>query len=307
MMLLLSHVADLDGVTPVILSNLVGFDFEYKLFDLDELSDFISEKIDTNYFDKYDKIIITDLSVSVSVADKIVDSVYKDKFKLFDHHATAKYLNDYDFAYVCESIDSHKECGTTLYYNYLIKKYNNDILKKKSVVTFVELVRQCDTWQFTDMKKEALDLSSLHAFYGIDTFIENYTSFLKKNDVFHYTNFDNTILKSLNRKKQEYIESMKDKVIIRKIRNYNIGFVFAEEYRSELGHYICEKYMDKIDFACIINLNTHISFRGIKDIEINKFAEIYGGGGHPKACAIPLPNGLKKLIISYIFGDANET
>ena len=31
MKLLLSHVADLDGVTPVILSKLVGLDFEYKL------------------------------------------------------------------------------------------------------------------------------------------------------------------------------------------------------------------------------------------------------------------------------------
>ena len=38
MKLLLSHVADLDGVTPVILSKLVGLDFEYKLFDLCEQS-----------------------------------------------------------------------------------------------------------------------------------------------------------------------------------------------------------------------------------------------------------------------------
>ena len=110
MKLLLSHVADLDGVTPVILSNLIGFDFEYELFDLNELNEFISNKLDSNYFDKYDDIIITDLSVSKSVADKIVGSIYKDKFRLFDHHESAIYLNDYDFAYVCESINGYKEC-----------------------------------------------------------------------------------------------------------------------------------------------------------------------------------------------------
>ena len=91
-------------------------------------------------------------------------------------------------------------------------------------------------------------------------------------------------------------------VIIKHIENYNIGIVFAEEYRSELGHYICEKYKDKIDFACIINLNTHVSFRGIKDISINKFAQDYGGGGHRLACAMPLPDDIKDKIIGYIFG-----
>ena len=45
MKLLLSHVADLDGVTPVILSNLIGLDFEYELFDLNELSDFFGPKL----------------------------------------------------------------------------------------------------------------------------------------------------------------------------------------------------------------------------------------------------------------------
>ena len=90
MKLLLSHVADLDGVTPVILSNLVGLDFEYELFDLNELNEFISNKLDSNYFDKYDDIIITDLSVSKSVADKIVGSIYKDKLYVGDISYTKK-------------------------------------------------------------------------------------------------------------------------------------------------------------------------------------------------------------------------
>ena len=305
MKLLLSHVADLDGVTPVILSNLVGLDFEYKLFDLDELNEFINTNIDNSYFDKYDEIIITDLSVSKEIADKISNSKYN--FRLLDHHISAYYLNDYEFANVRESTNDYKECGTTLYFDYLINNYDSEILKRDSVITFVELVRECDTWQFTDLKSEALDLNNLLAFFGNEYFIDNYTKFLKNNNTFYYTDMELTILERLNSKKHDYIENMACNVTIKHIRNYNIGIVFAEEYRSELGHFICEKYQDKIDFACIINLNTHVSFRGIKDISIDKFAEIYSGGGHPLACAMPLPTDIKDKIIDYIFlGDNCE-
>ena len=97
---------------------------------------------------------------------------------------------------------------------------------------------------------------------------------------------------------------MKDKVIIKKVNNYNIGFVFAELYRSSLGNYLAELYYDKVDFIAIVNLNRHISFRGRKEnIPTNKFAEIFGGGGHPLASAMDFPNDLKDKIIKYIYGE----
>ena len=306
MILLLSHIADMDGITPVILTKLTDIDFEYQLFDIGEINKYLEDRIDNDSLDKYDEIIITDLSVNKEIANKIINSKYKNKFRLFDHHATAQFLNDYEFATVHEEINGHKECGTTLYFNYLINKYNDDVLKKDSVITFVELVRECDTWQFSDFKLEALDLNNLFSFFGKDYFIDNYTKFLKDKNNFYFTELEQSILKSLNNKKCEYLEYMKDKVIIKKVKNYNIGFVFAEQYRSELGHYLCEKYIDKIDFVAIINLNYHISFRGIKDIKINEFAEIYGGGGHPLACAMPLKNNIKDMIINYIYGDDIE-
>lgn len=306
MILLLSHIADMDGITPVILTKLTDIDFEYQLFDIGEINKYLEDRIDNDSLDKYDEIIITDLSVNKEIANKIINSKYKNKFRLFDHHDTAQFLNDYEFATVHEEINGHKECGTTLYFNYLINKYNDDVLKKDSVITFVELVRECDTWQFSDFKLEALDLNNLFSFFGKDYFIENYTKFLKDKNNFYFTELEQSILKSLNNKKCEYLEYMKDKVIIKKVKNYNIGFVFAEQYRSELGHYLCEKYIDKIDFVAIINLNYHISFRGIKDIKINEFAEIYGGGGHPLACAMPLKNNIKDMIINYIYGDDIE-
>lgn len=307
MKLLLSHIADLDGITPVILLNLVNENFEYELFEVGKLSEFILDRIDSNYFDKYDQIFITDLGITKECAEKIVNSKYKDRFKIFDHHESHYYLNDYEFATVMEEVNGFKECGTTLFYNYLINEYNNSILTKDSVIHFVELVRENDTWQFTELKDESMNLNALFSFYGKETYIDTYTKFLKENNNFYYNETELIILKSLNNEKEKYLENMKDKVLFRNINGNNVGIVFAERYRSELGHYLAEIYKDKIDFVCIINMARHISLRGIKeDKPVNKFAEIYGGGGHPLASAMPYPIDLKEKIVNYIFGESNE-
>lgn len=303
MKLLLTHKADLDGITPVILLNLVKEDFEYQLFEVSELNDFISERISGDYFSKYDEIFITDLGIDEDIALKIKNSKYHNKFKLFDHHDSRNYLNKYDFAQVIEEIDGFKECGTTLFYKHLLNIYPNSILNKNSVIMFVELVRENDTWQFIEFKNESDNLNALFSFYGKENFIEHYTEVLQKQNEFYFSELELEILKGLNENKRIYLEEMKDKVIIEKIKNYNIGFVFAEQYRSELGDYLARIYNDQVDFIAIINMNRHISFRGIKDIPINKFAEMYGGGGHPKACAMPLKENIKDMIIKEIFGE----
>ena len=51
------------------------------------------------------------------------------------------FLNDYDFASVVVDVNGFKECGTTLFYNYLVDNYKNPILSKKSV--FIK-----KTWSF---------------------------------------------------------------------------------------------------------------------------------------------------------------
>jgi len=307
MKLLLSHVADPDGITPIILLKLLNLDFEYELFEATKLSEFIIEKIDTDYFDKYEDIFIVDLGINKDCADKIENSKYKNKFKIFDHHESNKFLNNYQFGRVIEEVDGFKECGTSIFFNYLINNYENSILMKESVVTFVELVRENDTWQFTELEEDAHNLSNLFSFYGKDSYVDIYTEFLKNNDKFYFNKTELLILKSLNRQMKEYLEEKKDKVIIKKINGYKIGFVFAERYRSNLGNYLAKEYSNEVDFICIINVARHISLRGIKiDKPVNKFAEIYGGGGHPLAAGIPIPEDLKEKIIDYIFGEKYE-
>ncbi len=300
MKLLLTHVADLDGISPIILMNLINENFEYKLFEVKELSNYIDQNINSDFFSKYDEIFIVDLGIERKTADNIINSKYNEKFKLFDHHESNYYLNNYDFALVKEDTDGFKECGTTLFYQYLKEKYN--FLNKEIIKTYVEMVRENDTWQFSKYKKESRDLSALLNFYGIQLFVDKFTYLLKEKQKFYFDKSQQEILVSLNRDLEEYLKSLENKVIFKSIDNYNIGFVFAEKYRSELGDYIAKLYSNKIDFVCIINLNRHISIRGINTAKpVNKFAQSYGGGGHPMAAAMPYPEDLKEKIIDYVF------
>ena len=134
MKLLLSHIADPDGITPIILLNLLNEEFEYELFEVKELSNFIEVRIDTDYFDKYEDIFIVDLGITKECADKIVNSKYKNKFKLFDHHESNKCLNEYEFAKVVVEVNGFKECGTTIFFNYLVNNYKYHLTKSNKDV-----------------------------------------------------------------------------------------------------------------------------------------------------------------------------
>lgn len=306
MNLLLTHT-DPDGVTPIILLNLIGEEFEYIKLEPTTISNFISEKLDTDYFDKYKNIFVVDLGVNKECAEEINNSKYSDILKIIDHHESNKFLNEYKFANVVSEVNGFKECGTSLFYNFLIDNFRNPILSKRSVITFVELVREKDTWQFTELEEDAHNLSSLFSFYGADEYVNIYTKFLNENDEFYFNEYELLTLKSLNRERDEYLEDKKDKVIFKKINDYNVGIVFAERHRSTLGNYLARLYKEEADIICIINMNEHISLRGIKESKpTNKFAELYGGGGHILSSGMPHPSDLKNKIIDYIFGENNE-
>jgi len=306
MNLLLTHT-DPDGVTPIILLNLIDNKFEYKKLEPTTISNFVFEMLDTDYFDKYDNIFIVDLGVNRECADKINSSKYSDTFKIIDHHESNKFLNEYKFAHVVDEVNGFKECGTSLFYNYLVENYKNPILSKRSVITFVELVREKDTWQFTELESDAHNLSSLFSFYGADEYVNIYTKFLKDNDEFYFNRYELITLKSLNREREDYLDDKKDKVIFRNINGYNVGIVFAERHRSTLGNYLARIYEKEADLICIINMNEHISLRGIKESKpVNKFAEIYGGGGHTLSAGMSYPEDLKEKIINLIFGETDE-
>ena len=305
---LISHIADVDGITPIVLTDLVFDSYDYYLLEPSEVDDYMEESLKNNLFDNYDKVFVTDLCFTDKIASLIDKTNLKNKIQVLDHHYSRLDLNKYSFISVIDEKDGKKESGTSLYYKYLLDNYPNDLLKKNSVKYMVDLVRSGDTWEWKKTNNiDARDLAGLLPSYGIDKFVSKYKKFFRENDEFYFDDIDKILIEINNRNIKEYLDSSVDKVIIRNIKGYRVGIIFAELYRSELGNYLAEYYQDDVDFIMIINMNRALSFRGIKDdVDVTIFAKYLNGYGHKKAAGAPLPEGLKESIIEYIEGKIND-
>lgn len=299
---LISHIADPDGIMPVILTDLAFLEYDYHLIEANDADKYMEEAIANNTFDEFDKVIMTDVCISEEMAMKIDKMPLKDKLIILDHHYGNEALNKYDFINVVDEKDGIKESATSLYYKYLLANFSNSDLLKNSIAYMVSLVRLGDTWEWKKYDiVEARDLGTIFSFYGKERFINHYISFLRKNREFYFNEAEKVLIETDNKRKLDYIEDQKDKIIKKEIEGYRVGIVFAELYRSELGNALAEYYKDEIDLIMIININRSLSFRGIKeDINVNEFASFFGGSGHKLAAGAPLPLNIKDKIIEYI-------
>ena len=305
--LLISHIADVDGVMPVILTELAFEDYDYQLLDVGDVDLYVNDRLDDNFFDNYDKVFMVDLCINESTAERINSIDFKKKFLILDHHYANINLNKYSFIKVIDEENGIKESGTSLYYKYLLTNYSNAYLMRNSVAYMVTLVRLADTWQWKEFNVyEARDLVTILSYYGNEKFIDNYSRFLRKNNEFYFNDAERILIDIDNNHKLEYIENMKDNVIFKRINGYNVGVVFAELYRSELGNALAEYYRDKVDLIMIVNMNRSISFRAIKDnINLSDFAKLFKGKGHKLASGAPLPDNIKENTLTMIL-QSNE-
>ena len=190
---LITHVADPDGAFPIILSKLIFDNMDFYSCEKSEVDGILNKVLRENY----DNIYIVDLNMSFEMAKMINEKdELKNKVSVFDHHQSEEYLNKYPFIHVVVEQNGKKECGTTLYYEYLKKITNQEILNKKSLVTMVELVRQNDTFDFTDdLKNVALNFRNLYDIYGREKYIEHFLEFILENETFEFTGVEKELIK----------------------------------------------------------------------------------------------------------------
>ena len=290
--LIISHIADPDGVTPIILSKLVFEEFDYILSENKDVNDNVK-----NNLDKYDFIYVVDLNISEELADFIEEN-YKDKIMIIDHHLSCNNMNKYSFI---EVNAEGKESGTSLYYKYLLNNYNNNLLNRESTKMLVEHVRTMDIYDFSKTsKEEAEKLEMIFKIYGKDRFIDKFYNVII-NDLELYSKEDLNLVELEKERIKRYIEE-KDFIEI-SLDNKRVGVVFAERYISELGNYLINKY-DYLDYIVLINMDKKISYRGNGKVDLSVIAKKFGGGGHINAAGNCLPSGLKEKVIKEIFPDA---
>ncbi len=303
--LLITHKPDIDGVTPVILSKIAFTNLDYVLVEIYETNPLIKEYIENRVLHQYDIVYITDLSINLDVCEMIDnDPELKKKVKIFDHHNSHLFVNDFSFG-TAISVDENgdMQSGTSLYYQHLLNTYDVPALKKEAIKEFVDLVRQFDTWEWFNKyhNDKAKKLNDFFDIFGGEYFIKYYYDFLISNETFYFADKDEHLLVVESKRIERYIEEKATQIIPVKLLDYNVGMVFAESHRSELGNTLARKYEQEYDFIIIINMSRGISYRGIKEIDLGHIASYFGGKGHINSSGSPIPADLKKMVIEYIF------
>jgi oligoribonuclease NrnB/cAMP/cGMP phosphodiesterase (DHH superfamily) len=297
--LLITHT-DLDGISPIILLNLTGIKFEYKTVEIADLETVWNELVEAG-FEKYDQIYFTDLSLTQNMYDYINE--HELNVKVFDHHETHLFANVYPYVTVKVDIDGVPTCATELFYLYL-KKIYKDELNKKSLKQYVDYVRELDTYKFTSDIPRQID--SLKSTYGSKDFIKSFTRRLKNKEEFSFTSFEKRLTKVKAEELQRYLEKKEKKMVRYKIDGHDVGVVFAETNKSDLGNYLSKNNPD-LEFIILIDASSRISYRASRDdVNVSEFASIYGGGGHKLASGSGFTDEDRDKIVSMYFKDVKK-
>ena len=303
--LILSHKADIDGLSPVIFLNLIREDIDVILLNANDINPKVTEIIRNKSYQMYDEIYITDLTLDKETCELIMNTGYSDKFLAFDHHALNLVANEYPFATAISTNDEGvNECATSLFYKHLLKEYPQ-VFDTPALKEYTELVRLNDTWDWAKTNNlDANKLNDLLNILGRDEYIETYTKYFKENKQFKFTDNQLYLLEVEQKRIQRYMEEAEKTMFHATLCGHPCGIVFAEQHRSLLGNYLAEKYAYCVDYIVLINMQQGISFRCNKNnINVGKIATIYGGGGHVKASGAPMDNSLKKEVIKLIMND----
>lgn len=280
--LIISHIADIDGMGSIVLANQVFDKFDKILIEPRELDSVIDNLISNN---TYDKIFICDLAMEEKTGLKILNSNLKDIVRQFDHHATNNF--NFYFAIVEEYRGTFMPCGTSLFYEFLNKEYN---FKNNASDIFVEATRSYDTYNFKkDGNIYAKALCNLFFHYDIDKYIDIFSERLKESPNEFYLNEEevNISNKYLN-EEIDYINLCDNNLIFTTIDNASVAISISDRFRSSVGNTLSEKYKDKVDFVLVVNFDRKsFSLRTVKDFNVGIFAQKYNGGGHDKAAGIP--------------------
>ena len=300
---LFSHT-DLDGVGCAILAYLAfgreNVDVEYCNYDdVDEKVETLLSNSDLRNL--YDKIFITDISISEELAKAIDVWINPFNIRLFDHHATALWLNEYEW---CTVMVGHhysriKTSGTELFSMYLFENEQFDHYDAHTIENidrFIDIIRDYDTWRWKELGEEGIvckQVNDLFHIYGREKFIDwaiNQIQWIDNISPLHMFPFfsvtDEALLEQKQREIDIYVGS-KDKQLVEKIDQFGhtYGVIFADRFVSELGNRLSELHPE-LDYVAMIDISHGtVSYRTTsEDVDLGgEIAHSHGGGGHRKA------------------------
>lgn len=305
MIKLFTHT-DLDGIGCAILAKLAfGEKVDISYCNYDDINESVLDYINNND-DSLSYIYITDICVNEDVA-KLLDE--RGGVCLLDHHPTALGLNKYTWCKVMvEDLNCIKTSGTKMFYHWLGMNgyFSNELENNKSLGKFAELVRDYDTWRWSELGEEGVickQVNDLMYLYGRDKFIIWCISEIHDEVFPRLYAADELLLNTKQKEIDEYVEEKNEQLFTSPMCGRVCGFVFAEKYVSELGNRLCKMHPE-IDYVAMIDMgNKTVSYRTVKeDIDLGKdVAQLFGGGGHPKAAGSEFSVDVQFKTIEKIF------
>jgi len=297
-----SHVADPDGLGCVVLAKLVYEDVSFTLCNYDDINVQFHHFIENKEYENFDKIFITDISLSNEYLKKIQENdSLRAKCLLFDHHESFEKTIDgvYDFVTLKIKTKEGLCSGTSLFYEYLKNSTHNKILEKQVVEEFVRLTRLHDTWEWKrENNLKAYHLQDLFQFLSPFGYLYHFVLKCQKEDVFCYTSEEENWINIQIQNNEKAINQMLHQVIVKTESSITYGSLFGlYEYRNALAEKL-KISRPEIDIMILLAVdNQSASFRSLKDIPVDGLALEYGGGGHARTAACPLnPETTLKLI-----------
>lgn len=296
--LIISHIADIDGMGSVILARKYYDDaIDYILCEVSDVVTVLQE-IDSS---SYARIYICDLQLNIDAINylnKRGDLV--EKLKHFDHHSSM--INESTPAY-CNyvlAVDGRKTCATELFYRFMLTLDTN--FNKKFYKSLVEGIRANDTWDTEGDFELGSKLASIYTILGPELFMDMVLS-LNDNNPFELPKVYSDLVQADFIKMNNYIDNVNNHIAKKKYNNHVVGITISEQFRSVLGDEICKRNKD-IDYVLIINFDRMTcSLRCIRnDIDLGLIAQEFhhGGGGHRKAAGFVIDKESTPKIKSFI-------
>lgn len=305
MIKLFTHT-DLDGVGCAILAKLAfGEEVDISYCNYDDINESVLDYLNNND-DSLSYIYITDIRVNEDVA-KLLDE--RGGVCLLDHHPTALELNKYTWCKVMvEDLNGVKTSGTKMFYHWLGMNgcFSDELENNKALGRFAELVRDYDTWRWSELGEDGVickQVNDLMYLYGRDKFITWCISEIHDEVFPKLYAADELLLNTKQKEIDEYINEKNEQLFTSPMCGRVCGFVFAEKYVSELGNRLCKMHPE-IDYVAMIDMgNKTVSYRTVKDdIDLGKdVAQLFGGGGHPKAAGSEFSVDVQFKTIEKIF------
>lgn len=303
--LLFTHAQDIDGLGNVILAKRAFTDVDYILCKTFEITDKFKERYYDGSIYNYDLIIVTDLCIKEPMLEIInADKRLENKIIILDHHKSEidEGNDKYPFVNIIVEKNGKKECGTSLFYNYLLD--NNYLSSCNIIDELVEWTRQYDVWDWeVNNNYDARKLHILFESLGADSYIKIVENMLDKYDKVTFDEDNIKVINGFENNLKHDINEILTKMLVEEITIdgvlYRIGFVKCPyKYRNDISAFVKADNVNIIDTLGMImtDIDT-VSYRTVNDIDASKIAVYFGGKGHKAAASNPQNNDKFKYII----------